>query len=95
MLNHYDWGGYFIWRLYPQYLVFIDGRADLYGDALEDERSSVYWVQGKDWQQALARRGIRTVVLPPDAPLVTALRLVPAWKQAYADAQAVILTQQP
>lgn len=95
MLNHYDWGGYFIWQLYPQYPVFIDGRADLYGNALEDERFSLYWVQGKDWQQALEQRGIRTVVLPPDAPLVTALQLVSVWKQAYADSQAVILTKQP
>ncbi len=27
MLNHYNWGGYFIWKLYPEYRVFIDGRA--------------------------------------------------------------------
>jgi len=94
MLNHYDWGGYFIWEL-PQYPVYIDGRADVYGDALEDERSSLYWVLRKDWEEVLERRGIRMIVLPPDAPLVTALRLVPGWKQAYADSQAVILSRQP
>src|SRR5439155_21677643 len=33
VLNHYNWGGYFIWKLYPDYRVFIDGRADLYGDS--------------------------------------------------------------
>ncbi|TAN40609.1 MAG: hypothetical protein EPN25_07055 [Nitrospirae bacterium] len=27
MYNHYDWGGYLIWRLGPQRKVFIDGRA--------------------------------------------------------------------
>ncbi|MGH9566786.1 MAG: hypothetical protein ACRD4I_12425, partial [Candidatus Angelobacter sp.] len=32
LLNHYNWGGYLIWKLYPQYRVFVDGRADLYGD---------------------------------------------------------------
>jgi len=95
MLNHYNWGGYFIWQLYPQYPVFIDGRADVYGDALMDEFFSLYWVQGKDWQRLLEHRGIRMIVLPPDAPLVTALREVPGWKQAYADTQAVILTRQP
>ncbi len=30
----YDWGGYAIWNLYPEYRVFVDGRADLYGDDL-------------------------------------------------------------
>jgi hypothetical protein len=31
---YYDWGGYAIWKLYPEYRVFVDGRADLYGDEL-------------------------------------------------------------
>jgi hypothetical protein len=30
IFNHYDWGGYLIWKLYPRTPVFIDGRADLY-----------------------------------------------------------------
>ena len=32
MYNSYDIGGYLIYRLYPEQKVFIDGRADLYGD---------------------------------------------------------------
>ena len=31
---YYDWGGYAIWKLYPEHRVFVDGRADLYGDDL-------------------------------------------------------------
>lgn len=27
MYNFYTWGGFLIWRLYPEYKVFIDGRA--------------------------------------------------------------------
>jgi hypothetical protein len=34
---YYDWGGYAIWKLYPQYRVFVDGRADLYGSALSGD----------------------------------------------------------
>ncbi|MDT8318433.1 MAG: tetratricopeptide repeat protein [bacterium] len=26
MYNSFDWGGYLMWRLYPEYLVFTDGR---------------------------------------------------------------------
>jgi hypothetical protein len=94
MLNHYDWGGYLIWRLYPQYPVFIDGRADVYGDALMDEFFSLYWVSQNNWRQLLEGRGIRMVLLPPDAPLVTALRETSDWKQVYADKIAVVLTKQ-
>ena len=28
LYNAYDWGGYLMWRLYPDYLVFVDGRQD-------------------------------------------------------------------
>jgi len=32
IFNSYGWGGYLIWRLYPDHFIFIDGRADVYGD---------------------------------------------------------------
>jgi len=41
----------------------------------------------------LEKWGIRTVVLPPDAPLTTALGSLPDWKTIYADKQAVVLTK--
>ncbi len=92
MMNHYNWGGYFIWKLYPQYRVFLDGRADVYGDALMTEFASCYYLKD-DWRKSLEAWGIRTVVLPPDAPLITALRTSPKWRQIYGDSEAVILTR--
>ena len=67
-MNHYNWGGYFIWKLYPQYRVFMDGRADVYGDALMTDFSDCYYLTD-NWRKSLQNWGIRTVVLPPDAPL--------------------------
>jgi hypothetical protein len=93
ILNHYNWGGYFIWRLYPEYRVYIDGRADLYGDAFMDELASTYYLRGDSWRNSFEKWGIRTVVLPPDAPLVTALRGLPDWKTVYSDSHAVVLTR--
>jgi len=93
ILNHYNWGGYFIWKLFPVYKVYIDGRADLYGDAFMDQFAATYYLKGKSWQDPLNEWGIRTVVLPPDAPLVVALRGMPAWKEVFADRQAVVLTR--
>ena len=77
ILNHYNWGGYFIWKLYPEYQVYIDGRADLYGDAFMDDLATTYYLRGDSWRSPFEKWGIRTVVLPPDAPLVTALRASP------------------
>jgi hypothetical protein len=93
MLNHYNWGGYFIWNLYPDYRVYIDGRADLYGDAFMNNLAAVYYLRGNAWQSTFAKWGIRTVALPPDAPLVTALRALPEWETIYSDDRAVVLTK--
>jgi hypothetical protein len=92
-LNHYNWGGYFIWKLYPDYRVFIDGRADLYGDAFMDDLATTYYLQGNSWRDLLGKWGIRTVILPPDAPLIIALQAQPDWETIYSDKQAVLLTR--
>jgi hypothetical protein len=92
-LNHYNWGGYFIWKLYPDYRVFIDGRADLYGDAFMDDLATTYYLQGNSWRDLLGKWGIRTVILPPDAPLIIALQAQPDWETIYSDKQVVLLTR--
>jgi hypothetical protein len=94
IFNHYNWGGYLIWKLYPAYPVFIDGRADIYGDSFMEDFGSAYYLTD-DWRKSLETWGIRTLVLPPDAPLVTALRTGTNWKQIYADSEAVVLTRNP
>jgi hypothetical protein len=91
VLNHYNWGGYFIWKLYPEYRVYIDGRADVYGDSFMDDFAASYYLKN-NWRQPMETWGIRTIVLPPDAPLVTALSSSPGWKRIYADSQAIVLS---
>lgn len=95
MMNHYNWGGYFIWKVYPEYKVYIDGRADIYGDSFMDEFASAYYVKGESWRTALDKWGLQTVALPPDAPLITALAALPGWKRVFSDRQAVVLTRTP
>jgi hypothetical protein len=94
IMNHYNWGGYLIWRLYPEYRVYTDGRADLYGDSFLDEFAASYYLK-QHWRQPLREWGVRTVFLPRDAPLVTALLSTPGWKRIYVDSQGVILTLAP
>lgn len=38
MYNSYEFGGYLIWRTYPQRRVFIDGRNDVYPELMIEER---------------------------------------------------------
>ncbi len=93
IFNHYNFGGYFIWKLYPQYQVFIDGRADLYGDDFLHDFARTYYVTDPDWERPIRDWRIQTVILPPDAPLIAALKLSHRWDEVYVDSQAIILTR--
>ena len=92
LLNHYDWGGYLIWKLYPEYPVYVDGRADLYGDSFLYAHASSFYLTD-DWRKAIEYWKIQTVLLPPGAPLISGLLASSGWKQIYGDSQAVILTR--
>ena len=90
--NQYGWGGYLIKRLYPNYRVYIDGRADVYGDAFMIEAMRTY--DGREgWKEPLDRLSISTVLVSPDAPIASLLRVDGEWKTAYEDEQAVIFTR--
>jgi hypothetical protein len=92
IFNWYDWGGYLIWKLYPERRVYIDGRADVYGDAFIEEFLRASKGQG-DWREPLTRYGIRTVIVKPDSPLVSLLTNEDGWSKVFEDSQAVVLTQ--
>jgi hypothetical protein len=87
---YYDWGGYAIWRLYPQYRVFVDGRADLYGDNFLKEFQSTVQLHTQDWQATFRNWGVEAVLIPPNSPLAQALTLDPAWISPYHDARSVL-----
>jgi hypothetical protein len=90
ILNSYDFGGYLIWKLYPRYLVYIDGRADLYGDVFLENFIHLYQVD-TDPRPALA--GTRTVILEPHCALANFLRSQPDWNRVYEDRVAVIFSR--
>jgi hypothetical protein len=86
---YYDWGGYAIWRLYPEYRVFVDGRADLYGDDLLRQFQDSAQLQA-GWEQVLDRWGVQAVLMPPSGPLAQGLLLDARWHSAYRDSQAIL-----
>ena len=92
MFNDYGWGGYLIWKLYPDYRVYIDGRADVYGDAFMEEFLSAQSGQ-TGWRGPLDKYGIRTVLIKPDLALASLLREDAAWQNVFEDQQAVIFVR--
>ncbi len=89
LFNLYDWGGYLIWKLSPQTPVFIDGRADLYGESLMRQFADTFGLKG-DWQNALQTWQISTVLVNPGSALAVARRTAPGWRVEYSDTRAVV-----
>lgn len=90
VLNDYDFGGYLIFEGVRPY---IDGRADMYGDAFVAEDDQIQRGNGGAAARAIARYGVRWAILRPDRPLVGVLARTPGWKRAYADPYAVVLVK--
>jgi len=80
LFNTYAWGGYLIGQLYPARRVFIDGRADVHGDALVTRARATERL-APDWRDSLAGWDIRLVLVEKDGPLATALRDDPGWRE--------------
>ena len=87
---YYDWGGYAIWKLYPEYRVFVDGRADLYGDDLLRQFENAVQLRS-GWRDVLDKWDVEAVFVPPSSALAQALVLDPDWHTAFIDSQAIIL----
>jgi hypothetical protein len=83
------WGGYLIYRLFPQSKVFIDGRSDFYGADFELKYLDV--VEAKyNWSENLDRYDARTIVVPADYALASTLKMSRQWRLVYDDKVAVI-----
>ncbi len=90
LFNSYNWGGYVLWDLYPQYLSFVDGRTDLFDDAILEEYLDV-WRGNNGWQAVLSKWGIQTVLIETDSPLAREL-LREGWMVVHEDEQATVFT---
>lgn len=92
IFNEYGWGGYLIWKLYPDYRVYIDGRADVYGDAFMEE--FLLALGGATaWRETLDKYGVRTVLVKPQTALASLLRQEGEWQKVFEDQQAVIFVR--
>jgi len=88
---YYDWGGYAIFKLYPEYRVFVDGRADLYGDELLSQAMNTVLDLRSGWRDVLDRWKIDTLLVPPSCAVAQALLLDPHWQAEFEDSKAIIL----
>ncbi|MAT99037.1 MAG: hypothetical protein CL608_17975 [Anaerolineaceae bacterium] len=88
--NSYNWGGYLIWRGVP---VFVDGRADVYGDPFLLFYRETFEVQST-WQDPLDEYEVDYVLMERGAPLTAVLTASPEWTEVYEDEIAEIFVRE-
>lgn len=88
--NSYNWGGYLIWRDIP---VFVDGRADVYGDPFLFFYRQAFDARS-NWEEPLDEYDVVYVLMETGSPLTTLLTLHPNWNEAYRDDVAQIFVRQ-
>ncbi len=89
LFNDYNWGGYVLWDLYPEYPSFVDGRTDVFTPQIFEDYIRL-WNAQAGWDPLLESYGVDIVFLPPEAPLVDTL-VHAGWEESYRDGSAVIL----
>ncbi len=88
--NSYNWGGYLIWRGIP---VFVDGRADVYGDAFLFTYLQTFQATPQ-WRQPLAMYDVAYVLMERGSPLTAVLAADPDWQEVYADGLAQVFVNE-
>lgn len=83
------WGGYLIYRLYPQTLVVVDDRHDLYGEQFLKDYLRVTRV-APGWDKVLDSKQVTRVLAPAESSLANILRETTGWQIRYQDKVAVL-----
>jgi len=86
------WGGYLIYRFYPRYRVFFDGRSDMYGRDFIKEYQTLTNLE-YSWKDVLTKYKVSWILLPVRYGLATALKERDDWRIIYDDHQSIIFTR--
>jgi hypothetical protein len=90
MFNNDGWGGYIIYKSFPRFKVFMDGRSDMYGVPLLKEYVRVATAQ-IDCEKVLDKYDVTWIIFNANSPLCQLLAERGNWKLVYADTTANIL----
>ncbi len=93
VFNAFDFGGFLISSGVP---VFIDGRADFYGEAfLRRYLDAISLTRAGALEALLAERAIGWTMLQTGTPAIQLLDRLPGWERVHADETAVVHRRLP
>ncbi len=87
VLNDYSFGGYLIGQHIP---VFIDGRADMYGDAFLQAYAKLLTSDRAALAKTLDEHHIGWTILIPGSPIARAMDETPGWRRFRTDRWAAV-----
>lgn len=90
MFNDYSWGGFSIYALHPHQPVFIDGRADMYGQEIFKDYKRIKNLD-KSTEFLLEKYNINLIFYHTDSILIRYLILTNRWEISYQDNIATVL----
>ncbi len=92
LYNVYDYGGYLVWKAWPRFPVFVDGRIDVYrGTPIADYRAISRADPG--WEAIAARHGIRCFLVDLNQVIAPTLCFHPDWEPVYFDHNALVFVR--
>ena len=103
LFNHYDWGGYLIWRFYPDKVVFIDGRNlslgvyNQYNSVMIGEKEPIMGVP--TYKAILDAYAVRNILIPGVdrvgglTPLISTLVDDPEWRLIFFSKNCLLFTR--
>jgi hypothetical protein len=93
LFSVYAWGGYELWRLYPEYRMFMDGRTHVYGaDVLKDFLDVVN--VSPRWQAVLDKWQVQTILALRASPLTETLGAQGGWRRVFTEREAVVFVRE-
>ena len=87
VLNADAFGGYLIWEGVP---TFVDGRADMFGDAFIEREHKALVLASGDLPELLDEYGVTWTLLQSNARAVVLLDHLPGWQRLYSGDVAVV-----
>jgi hypothetical protein len=92
MFNDFNWGGYLLFKLWPENKVFIDSQSDFYGEELTRQYAAILGGEG-NWDKTLSQYDVTWIIVPSKSGLAEAARLSANWQINYQDPLAVIFVR--
>ncbi len=90
VLAEYGWGGYVINRMYESGgRVFVDGRNDMYSEAILQDYSAIE-AADPGWPAIAEKYGVEAMLFPPTRTITRGPALSEGWCEAFRDDEQVL-----